>query len=162
MQFFALQFLKARNPAAFHRGVEQWQLVGLITRRSGVRIPSPLPIYLMALPSRGGPFRFPVVPQRRVTLAAGSGFRRAPVRGTVSPAALARRHSGSAQMEQSSEPSRGAPAVSNSGRRRGAPGEPSSGCGNSGHRLPVRGACFVGPQRAVFRQWPRPGDTVSF
>ena len=58
--------LKARNPAAFHRGVEQWQLVGLITRRSGVRIPSPLPIYLMALPSRGGPFRLPAVPHRRV------------------------------------------------------------------------------------------------
>ena len=30
-----------KGPA--HRGVEQWQLVGLITRRSGVRIPPPLP-----------------------------------------------------------------------------------------------------------------------
>ena len=27
-----------------HRGVEQWQLVGLITQRSWVRIPPPLPV----------------------------------------------------------------------------------------------------------------------
>ena len=36
-------FSSLRRYAAIHRGVEQWQLVGLITRRSGVRIPSPLP-----------------------------------------------------------------------------------------------------------------------
>ena len=31
------------GPCAHHRGVEQWQLVGLITRRSVVRIHPPLP-----------------------------------------------------------------------------------------------------------------------
>ena len=31
------------GPCAIHRGVEQWQLVGLITRRSMVRIHPPLP-----------------------------------------------------------------------------------------------------------------------
>jgi hypothetical protein len=31
------------GPCAHHRGVEQWQLVGLITRRSMVRIHPPLP-----------------------------------------------------------------------------------------------------------------------
>ena len=51
VQYFALQFFKAH--AAFHRGVEQWQLVGLITRRSGVRIPSPLPTHLKALQPEG-------------------------------------------------------------------------------------------------------------
>ena len=40
------------------RGVEQWQLVGLITRRSWVRIPPPLPTieYSWCL-ERGGPTR---------------------------------------------------------------------------------------------------------
>ena len=49
-----------RIPAVrnIHRGVEQWQLVGLITRRSGVRIPSPLP-NLFRGPPIGGPFRVP-------------------------------------------------------------------------------------------------------
>ena len=46
--------LRRTSIAAFHRGVEQWQLVGLITRRSGVRIPSPLP-NTKGLPP-GGPF----------------------------------------------------------------------------------------------------------
>jgi hypothetical protein len=31
------------QPSTTRRGVEQWQLVGLITQRSGVRIPPPLP-----------------------------------------------------------------------------------------------------------------------
>ncbi len=47
---------KVCTPAAFsHRGVEQWQLVGLITRRSGVRIPSPLPNTLWAAPQQSPP-----------------------------------------------------------------------------------------------------------
>ena len=46
-------FSSLRRIAAVHRGVEQWQLVGLITRRSGVRIPSPLPNNQKALPPEG-------------------------------------------------------------------------------------------------------------
>src|ERR1044071_871557 len=58
VQFFALQFFKAHTIVAnIHRGVEQWQLVGLITRRSGVRIPSPLPNALR--PFSGRAFSFP-------------------------------------------------------------------------------------------------------
>jgi hypothetical protein len=34
-----------RSEFSLHRGVEQRQLVGLITQRSGVRIPPPLPEY---------------------------------------------------------------------------------------------------------------------
>ena len=38
---------------SFHRrGVEQWQLVGLITRRSQVRVLSPLPMKLQEAPAR--------------------------------------------------------------------------------------------------------------
>ncbi len=48
------------SPAPYaRRGVEQRQLVGLITRRSGVRIPPPLPPAPRAPPhQRGGPRRF--------------------------------------------------------------------------------------------------------
>ena len=60
----------AAHPYSTRRGVEQWQLVGLITQRSEVRILPPLPdVYTLippgSPPSRGGFSIPPTTPLRR-------------------------------------------------------------------------------------------------